>query len=58
MAALVAAIHVFRAVSKDVDGRHWAGHDDEKAPVAVTKFYRTTVTLCRPSAASAKVGRR
>jgi hypothetical protein len=38
MAALVAAIHVFRAASKDVDGRlipgtwpgTWGGHDVEK----------------------------
>jgi hypothetical protein len=46
MAALVAAIHVFDAASKDVDGRRipgtrprtWAGHDDEKAPVPFTNF--------------------
>jgi hypothetical protein len=31
MAALGAAIHVFGAASKDVDGRHEAGHDDSKS---------------------------
>jgi hypothetical protein len=33
MAVLVAAIHVVRAASKDVDGRHEAGHDDNKSAV-------------------------
>jgi hypothetical protein len=48
MAALVAAIHVFRSASKDVDGRDKPGHDDEKAPVAVAKFHRTAVPQGRP----------
>jgi hypothetical protein len=42
MAALVAAIHVFRPASKDVDGRP-AGHDDgvEAARVNVSDgWYR------------------
>jgi hypothetical protein len=30
-AALGAAIQVFGAASKDVDGRHEAGHDDNKS---------------------------
>jgi hypothetical protein len=33
MAALVASIHVFGAVGKDVDGRSKPGHDVQKAPV-------------------------
>jgi hypothetical protein len=40
MAARVAAIHVFGAVSKDVDGRDEPGHDARKASVADTIFNR------------------
>jgi hypothetical protein len=31
MAGLVPAIHVLRAVGKDVDARHEAGHDEQGA---------------------------
>jgi hypothetical protein len=48
MAALVAAIHVFEAANKDVDGRHRVGHDDEEGPVDVIEVYRTLVAPRRP----------
>jgi hypothetical protein len=35
MAGLVPAIHVFTCLSKDVDGRHKAGHDDGKMPTSI-----------------------
>jgi hypothetical protein len=38
MGALVAAIHVFCAASKDVDGRDEPGHDVEKTPVVNTEI--------------------
>jgi hypothetical protein len=41
MAALVAAIHVFGAVSEVVDGRDKPGHDVKKAPIVNTIFNRT-----------------
>jgi hypothetical protein len=48
MAALVAAIHVFRAAIKDMDGRHKAGHDDEeRAPLEVRTFCRKAVGEAR-----------
>jgi hypothetical protein len=40
MAARVAAIHVFGAVGKIVDGRARPGHDVRKAPVVNTIFNR------------------
>jgi hypothetical protein len=42
------AIHVFAAASKEVDGRHEPGHDDENAPVAVAEFHRTAVARAWP----------
>jgi hypothetical protein len=48
MAARVAAIHVFGAVRKVVDGRDTRGHDVEKAPVANTIFNRTAMGLTQP----------
>jgi hypothetical protein len=48
MAAHVAAVHVFGAASKDVDGGEEPGHDVEKAPVDDTIFNRTAVPRGRP----------
>jgi hypothetical protein len=48
MVGAVPAIHAFGAANKDVDGRDEPGHDENKAPAAVTTFYRTAVALCRP----------
>jgi hypothetical protein len=48
MAARVAAIHVFAAASKDVDGWAEPSHDGRKAPVANATFNRTAVGQARP----------
>jgi hypothetical protein len=37
-----------------VNGWRRAGHDDDKTPVAVAKFYRTAVPLRRPSTSFAR----
>jgi hypothetical protein len=47
MAALVAVIHVFGAVSKVVDGRDKPGDDVEKASVFNTILDRTEVGHAR-----------
>jgi hypothetical protein len=48
MAALVAAIHAFGAVSKVVDGWAEPSHDVEKAPVVNTIFNWTVMDQARP----------
>jgi hypothetical protein len=51
MAALGAAIHVFGAASKDVDGRHEAGHDDNKSarsPNSLRHLIKFVPQMCDP----------
>jgi hypothetical protein len=43
MTGLGPVIQGFGGASEDVDGRHKAGHDDEKTPAPDSNFNRTAV---------------
>jgi hypothetical protein len=57
MAVRVAAIHVFGAASRVVDGLATPGHDVQTAPVGNGIFDRTEVGSTRPSTSARCIGR-